>query len=125
MHRSVINNIVIDCEDLEKGVAFWSAALGAKVVDREETYIFFEPIAGWLEIGIQKVPEAKQCKSRLHLDIRSDDVEAETRRLEQLGARRIEKIESWWVMQDPCGNEFCVIGGPQSKLPDHANSWEN
>ena len=60
----------------------------------------------------------------MHLDIRSDDVEAEVARLEALGARRQAQIESWWVMEDPCGNEFCVIGGTRDAAPAGAAAWE-
>jgi hypothetical protein len=63
----------------------------------------------------QDVPEAKQVKNRLHIDIHSDDgdLEALTTRLENLGATRVSEVDQgpaghWWVMRDPEGNEFCV-----------------
>jgi predicted enzyme related to lactoylglutathione lyase len=61
------------------------------------------------------VPEAKQVKNRLHIDIHSDDgdLEALATRLENLGATRVNEVDQgpaghWWVMRDPEGNEFCV-----------------
>jgi len=48
-------------------------------------------------------------QSRLHLDIESDDVDAEAARLEALGARRVEKVKTWWVMEAPTGQRFCVV----------------
>jgi hypothetical protein len=45
----------------------------------------------------------------VHLDIESDDVEAEVRRLESLGARRVEQVQTWWVMEAPTGQRFCVV----------------
>jgi predicted enzyme related to lactoylglutathione lyase len=126
MHRSILSNLVINCEDLEAGVNFWSQALGVKVSGMEgDNYVELERVPGIkLDIGIQRVPERKTVKSRVHLDIRSDDVEAEVQRLEALGARRQAYIETWWVMEDPCGNEFCVIRGSAENMPAEANSWE-
>ncbi|TAM98502.1 MAG: VOC family protein, partial [Rhodanobacteraceae bacterium] len=63
--------------------------------------------------------------SRVHLDIESDDVEAEARRLEALGAKRIAVIKTWVVLEAPTGQRFCVIL-PQrhGKVGPHANVWE-
>ena len=64
---------------------------------------------------LQRVPEPKQGKARIHFDLRVDDVEAEVQRLEGLGARRIDIGQSddvaWVPMADPEGNEFCVCPG--------------
>src|SRR5690349_20724421 len=110
MHKSALTNIIIDCDDLEKGVTFWSAALGLKVTEQQDPYVCLELLEGGLELCLQKVPEPKTAKNRVHLDIRSSDIEAEVKRLEALGAKRAVDMGSWWVMTDPCGNEFCVIG---------------
>ena len=63
----------------------------------------------------QRVPEAKTSKSRVHLDIRVDDIHAEAARLDALGAKRIDvgqgSEEHWITMADPEGNEFCVCPG--------------
>ena len=57
-------------------------------------------------------PNEKQVKNRVHLDLRPDDRDAEVARLEELGAARVDigqGDESWIVMADPEGNEFCVL----------------
>jgi hypothetical protein len=63
-------------------------------------------------------------ESRVHLDIETDDIEAEVARLEKLGARRIEKVRSWWVMQAPSGQRFCVVRPQRADFAAEANTWE-
>ncbi len=125
-HRSKLSQIVIDCADLDAGLAFWGGALGLDTAAAtiEEPYGTLGDIGG-LHIVAQRVPEPKTAKSRVHLDIETDDLEAEARRLEALGARRGERHEGWWVMRDPCGNEFCVFG-PQlsADFPAGARVWD-
>ncbi|MEZ5270759.1 MAG: VOC family protein [Ilumatobacteraceae bacterium] len=62
---------------------------------------------------LQTVAEPKAAKNRLHLDLHVPDVEAEAARLEGLGAVRVGRSDefgiSWIVMNDPEGNEFCVV----------------
>lgn len=123
MHRSRLQSVVVDCDDLEAGVRFWSAALGVGVQGRNETYVVFEPVCGQLRFLLQRVPEPKTCKARVHLDIEADDVEAEVRRLEGLGARRQEMVEDWWVLLDPCGNEFCVVRAYTQWFEESARVW--
>ncbi len=60
---------------------------------------------GDLHVEVQKV----QHPSRVHLDIESDDIEAEARRLEQLGAKRVSAVKSWIVMEAPTGQRFCIV----------------
>ena len=63
--------------------------------------------------------------ARYHLDIETDDVDAEVDRLEALGAERVEKIETWWVMRDPAGLLFCVIRVQDpATFEVHARAWE-
>ena len=61
--------------------------------------------------------------SRVHLDIETDDVDAEAERLEALGARKVEKIKTWWVMEAPSGHRFCVIRQQRTPFGPHANTW--
>ena len=125
MHRSRLQSVVIDCDDLDTGISFWTGALGVSVVGRhEDVYRRLEsPIPG-LRILLQRVPEQKTAKTRVHLDIESDDIEAEVRRLEKLGAKRLEQVEDWWVMEDPCGNEFCVVPATTPEFAS-AHEWES
>jgi hypothetical protein len=67
---------------------------------------------------VQKV----EHESRIHLDIESDDLDAEVRRLEALGARRIAFVKRWWVLEAPTGQRFCVIR-PQRGSMDGATEW--
>jgi hypothetical protein len=62
---------------------------------------------------------------RLHLDIHTDDVDAEVARLERLGANRVQKVQTWWVMRDPAGLPFCVLPVSTGLLnDDNARRWE-
>ena len=61
--------------------------------------------------------------SRIHLDIESDDLEAEVRRLEALGAKRVGFVKRWWVMQAPTGQRFCVVNPQRGPLKGRANEW--
>jgi predicted enzyme related to lactoylglutathione lyase len=66
---------------------------------------------------LQRVPEPKAGKNRMHVDIVADDVEPEVERLEAIGARRLHNgiqrfgQTRWITMADPEGNEFCVCDG--------------
>ena len=59
----------------------------------------------------------------MHLDIESDDIEAEVRRLEALGATKIEAIRTWVVMAAPTGHRFCVIRPQRGSIGAHGNQW--
>jgi len=61
--------------------------------------------------------------SRVHLDIETDDIDAEVRRLEALGARRIAQVKRWWVMETPTGQRFCVVRPQRSDFEAGANVW--
>lgn len=126
MHKSKLVTAVIDCQtdDLTEAALFWSAALGrqADLSDDPVTEKYVRVGTGNEELIVllQKVPHA----SRVHLDIESDDIEAEVVRLEALGAKRIEKINTWCVMEAPTGHRFCVVR-PQRNgaMPNDANEW--
>ena len=71
-------------------------------------------------IPLQKV----EHESRVHLDIETDDLEAEAQRLEALGATRIAFVrERWWVMQAPTGHRFCVVRRQREAFGPHLNRW--
>ncbi len=126
MHRSRLTALVIDCHDMEAGIAFWTGALGTEAIrndDPGDPYVTLEKKAGSLTLLLQRVPETKACKSRLHLDIETDNVDAEVARLEALGARRQQMIQGWWVMHDPNGNEFCVVPVQSREFPEGAATW--
>ena len=62
--------------------------------------------------------------ARVHLDIETDDVEAEAERLVALGAKKIAFIKRWWVMEAPSGHRFCVVRQQRKPFGPHANRWE-
>jgi len=61
--------------------------------------------------------------SRVHLDIETDDIEAEVARLEQLGATRVAKVHTWVVMQAPTGHRFCVVRAASRNFDSEAHVW--
>jgi hypothetical protein len=108
MHHSRLAGFIIDCQtgDLAGAGAFWGAALGLPVLGEDgPTYLRLDATARDLVVEVQQVDHP----SRVHLDVESDDVEAEVRRLEALGARRVEQVKSWWVLEAPTGQRFCVV----------------
>jgi predicted enzyme related to lactoylglutathione lyase len=127
MHHSRFCALVIDCkaEDLDAATTFWSQAFGRTVVPhpptpdtqnyRELTASKDEPM-----ILLQKVDH----DSRVHLDIETDDIEAEVKRLEALGARRVAFVKRWWVLEAPTGQRFCVVRPQRGPLnASNANAW--
>ncbi len=108
MHHSRLAGFIIDCKGTEPETAarFWSAALGMADAGKEgDSYVRLDASARDLVIEVQKV----EHESRLHLDIESDDVEAEVKRLESLGARRVGYVKTWCVLEAPTGQRFCVV----------------
>lgn len=120
-HRSRLAGFIIDCQtdDLGAAARFWSEALGTQVgdsqIEGDAEYIGLTGTPGDLHIEVQKVTHP----SRVHLDIESDDIDAEADRLEALGARRIGFVKRWWVMEAPTGQRFCVVrmGDPGTGAP--------
>lgn len=128
MHRSRLTSALFDvaAADYEDEIVFWAGALGRTVWSDEEDpdYAeFAEPSSG-LQLMVQRLGE--ETPARVHLDIESDDVEAEVRRLEDLGATRVEKIDTWWVMRDPAGLLFCVVRVQQpEEFEANATEWDD
>jgi predicted enzyme related to lactoylglutathione lyase len=126
MHRSRLGGFIIDCktEDLDAAARFWGEALGLKTrpsaSTEDKNYVVFDTAPNELDIEVQKVDHP----SRVHLDIETDDIEAEVERLERLGAKRVAKIHSWWVMEAPTGQRFCVVNIKRSEFAAEANVWE-
>ena len=125
MHRSRFAGIIIDCEtdDLNAAAEFWSAALGypQKEDDGDDLYQSLQPHERETYVEVQKVSHA----SRVHLDIESDDIEAEVLRLESLGARRIQQLKGWWVLEAPTGQRFCVVPPANDFFEGTANQWDD
>jgi predicted enzyme related to lactoylglutathione lyase len=127
MHKSRLAGFIIDCrtEDLEQAAQFWSAALGYSLRPLAEEsgsdkYRQMQTGPDGLHIEVQKVDH----ESRVHLDIETDDIEAEVQRLEKLGARRIQQYPRWWIMEAPTGQRFCVVRPQREDFAARANVWK-
>ncbi len=111
--------LVLDAVDPDTLAVFWSTALGYTTLGGADNYVMLVDENGVQpKLLLQRVPEPKVVKNRMHLDIECADVDGEARRLEGLGAVRVERPlsehgSSWVVMHDPEGNEFCVCDGGQ------------
>lgn len=110
-----IASIVVDANDLKRATNFWSGALGYEVDSASDTWVsLVDPKRKGVDVGLQPTTDAKPAEvNRLHIDLVSEDVEMEVKRLEKLGAKRA--TWQWYaqgakyvVMLDPEGNEFCV-----------------
>jgi hypothetical protein len=109
-------DIVIDCDDAELLLNFWAAAFGYRNVGSRGQYgLLLSEDPAYPPVLMQRVPETKTAKTRVHFDIRVDDVEAKATELERLGATRIDVGQPadapFIPMADPEGNEFCVCPG--------------
>jgi predicted enzyme related to lactoylglutathione lyase len=103
--------LAIDCADPPRLAAWWSRLLGGEVeVDADGDATLHTPDG--LAIDFGAVPDERTVKNRLHLDLRSTDLDEATRQAEALGATRADDIYDggrWQVMRDPEGNEFCLL----------------
>lgn len=131
-HRSRLCHFVIDCDDLDRAVTFWAAALDAveEPLSEQSRHIYRRLRLPDSEIRIllQRANDIKMSKERMHLDIETDNVDAEVRRLEALGATRWnhqqERGYDFWVLRDPWGNEFCVLQVEFPELLARRRPWE-
>ena len=125
MHRSKLAGFIIDCQttDLHSAARFWSQALGMeqKVLPAEEggKYVRLLDPQHRLHIEVQRVSHP----SRVHLDIETDDIDAEVRRLTALGATVVERVHTWCVMAAPTGQRFCVVRAASQDFSRSANEW--
>jgi predicted enzyme related to lactoylglutathione lyase len=111
-----LHHIVIDTHDLPGLARFWTQALGWRVLSERDQEIVIGPeVTAPVGICFMPVTDVKTVKNRVHLDLTTSaaDRDAEIERLLALGARRVDigqtGQESWTVLADPEGNEFCVV----------------
>jgi hypothetical protein len=112
----VWESVVVDAVDPPRLARWWAEALGYQVTYEEADGVEIRPPALPLpSLLFQPVPEGKEGRNRLHLDLRPDDREAEVERLVDMGARHVDvgqrADQPWTVLADPEGNEFCVLSG--------------
>ena len=100
-----VNGVVIDAIDIELLADFWSRLLDLQVTRREDDWISLGP-----RLALQRVPEPRTVKNRMHLDLVADDFDAATARAAELGGTPVGPMREnlWQVWQDPEGNEFCI-----------------
>ena len=127
MHRSRLAAIGIDCPTATAlaSARFWRGALtpdGGPVdgFDDADPYVEVGSCRG-AEVFVQRI--GPDDLPRVHLDIETDDVAAEVARLEALGAERVEQVSTWWVLQDPAGQRFCVVRPQVADFPGDAATW--
>jgi predicted enzyme related to lactoylglutathione lyase len=126
MHKSRLGTLIIDCQgdDFDRAVAFWSAALGCAEERSDDpasqNYVKLQTGGDDVTMLLQKVDHP----SRVHLDIESDDIDAEVQRLEKLGAKRIAQIKGWWVLEAPSGHRFCVVKPQRRDFAEKGNQWD-
>src|SRR4249919_3044752 len=123
-HHSALIALVIDCpvDALGPALKFWSAALGRGIASHDQDG---DGRYGELETGPEEVfllVQRVEHAARLHLDIQTDDLDAEVARLERLGAKREKFLKRWWVMQAPTGHRFCVVRQQPAKRITE-NTW--
>jgi predicted enzyme related to lactoylglutathione lyase len=125
MHKSRLGTIVIDCktDDLDRETEFWSQVLGCKVgrssEPDEQNYVVLKTAPEEIKVLLQQVDHP----SRVHIDIETDDIEAEVSRLEKIGAKRVAQIKRWWVMEAPSGHRFCVVPPQRADFARNSNEW--
>ena len=111
MHKSKLSGFIIDCNtgDLSQAAAFWASALGMEIrqlpAAEGEKYVRLLDPVNQLHIEVQTVSHS----SRVHLDIETDDIDAEVKRLQRSGAKIVERFQRWTVMEAPTGQRFCVV----------------
>ena len=126
MHKSKLCGFIIDCrtDDLQGAARFWGEALGMEVKqlpgEEGEKYVQLIDSAHDLHVEVQAVDH----DSRVHLDIETDNMEAEVARLEKLGARILDYVQSWCVMEAPTGQRFCVVRKSTPGFEKQATLWK-
>ncbi|HEX6330631.1 MAG TPA: VOC family protein [Actinomycetota bacterium] len=110
-----ISHVMIDAIDPEVVAGFWAALLRTEVESTfdEGRFTFLSAGEHGPSVGIQRVPEAKVVKNRVHLDLEVDDLERATMRVHELGGSSVADQETagvrWRIVADPEGNEFCLV----------------
>jgi hypothetical protein len=126
MHRSRLSTIVIDCNDatFERDAKFWSDAFGRALMPQENPR--YTTLKGRVAgegspfVLLQRVPAHEAA---VHLDVETDDVEAEVKRLEELGARVKARIRNHVVMIAPSGHALCVVPTHREDFPGKSATW--
>ena len=125
-HYSRLSKIVIDVpeESHAAELAFWQGAMGQELVQFDQNPEYHGTDLHGHDLGLL-VQRLGGGHARVHVDIHTDDMEAEIARLEALGARREFRSHTWWVMSDPAGLLFCVIPDDREIFTDeNSQRWD-
>jgi predicted enzyme related to lactoylglutathione lyase len=110
-----LGHVMIDALDPDALARFWCELLGVEVARRVDDgrFVFLSPAEGVPAFGIQRVPEPKEAKNRVHVDLAVDDLDETTHWIRGHGGSRVADHRlgdlHWRVMADPEGNEFCIV----------------
>ena len=103
---------VIDCNDAKRVGEFWAALLDKPLESEDDGSEYWIDFGSGPDLLFPTVPEPKTVKNRLHIDLRPADQDAEVEKALSLGARHVDigqGEQTWVVLADPEGNEFCVL----------------
>lgn len=126
MHKSRLGALVVDCQsgNLIEYTEFWGSVLGSEPESQEgqinQRYVRLNGVPSEAQVILQKVDHP----SRVHLDIETDNIEAEVKRLLSLGAEVVERMEKWVIMEAPSKHRFCVIGPIRPDFEEKENVWK-
>jgi hypothetical protein len=126
MQHSRLCAVLIDCNtaDVDEAARYWAEALGRPVDLKHPgsrgNYRMLETPPDEPIVQIQRVGH----ESRVHIDIETDDIAAEVARLEKLGAKVVDRLERWVVMQAPTGQRFWIVRVQRPGFPKNANRWD-
>jgi predicted enzyme related to lactoylglutathione lyase len=121
-----VDKVVVDVPDgdHDRELRFWEGATGVAMrrFDKHPEYHGAHLPGHGIGMLVQRLGDGP---GRVHLDIHTDDLDAEVARLERLGAERVRQVNAWWVMRDPAGLPFCVIPEPPGSMDDgNATRWD-
>jgi predicted enzyme related to lactoylglutathione lyase len=102
-------SIVFDTSDAAAAAAFWAAVAGGTLGDGATAEYATVERPGGVNLAFNLVPETKSAKNRLHVDLAASDLEAAEKHASSMGASVVARQDGWTTMQDPEGNEFCIV----------------
>lgn len=126
MHKSQIRTLVIDCPEQtwNQATQFWSQFLGFApntAVEPSDNYLALEGSLEKIRVLLQKVAGPAE----IHLDLETDDTDAELTRVTAIGAREKYPVKYWRVMETPSGHTFCILPAEkETGLTQHAQTWD-
>jgi len=122
-HYSRLSKIVIDVppQVLDAELAFWQEVTSEQLIHYTKYPEYYGGRLRGEDLGLL-IQRLGQGEPRIHIDIHTDDLDAEVTRLERAGAERVQQIHQWWLMRDPAGLLFCVVPEEPGTLSE-ANAW--